>query len=108
MNSEALDAGKSPESSRAVAQLVDWHACHVEQRHQQVSLRHVVAHLERHMTPCLQFPVRVPEDDAWQVEWVVAVRLAEARAVEDDHVIEQRAVAVRRLLQLLEDFYSEN
>ena len=73
----------------------------VEHRQQQV--RHVRVLREPQMPAALQLPGRAAREDDRQRAEVVLVAVAQRAAVEDQRVIEQRAVAVRRRLQLLEE-----
>ena len=55
------------------------------------------------VTSALELPVAAADEQDRQVQRDVAVALAHAGAVEDGDVIEQRAVAVGRLLHLLDE-----
>ena len=91
------------DSSRAVAELVDPDARLVEQAHQQVRHRHVVRRREREVASALQPAGSSARDHQRQVDVQMHVRIAHRAAVEQDAVVEQVAVAVRRRAQLLEE-----
>src|SRR5438132_8244315 len=82
----------------AVAERVDRDADLVEHRQDQVRHRRVIRILE--MTAALVIAGRASDDEIRQREMVVLVAVAHVAAVEDERVIEERAVAVLNRVEL--------
>ena len=87
--------------SIAVAERVVTNANLVEQRQQQVRHRHLAA--EHEVAVPLDAAVATSDDEQRKIRVRVRVGIAQARAVEQQRVIQQRPIAVRRRLQLLEE-----
>src|SRR5687767_8416739 len=85
---------------RAVAEVRLPYAGLVEHRDQQVGHRRVIRIPQ--VTPALHPARRAADDEVRQREVIVGVAVAHVAAVEQHGVVEDRAVAVRYVLQLLE------
>ena len=80
---------------------LDPHVRLVEHRHQQICHRHVFHNRERKVAPPLQPASATPNEEVREVVGVVHIGFAKPGPVEDDDVVEQRAVTIRRRPQLL-------
>src|SRR5881628_479036 len=88
------------EPVRAVALQVLVNPVHVEHAQQQVAGRHRLA-IVGEVPVAFQVSIRATDQDVRHVVMLVLIRIAHVRAVHDQRVVEQGAIAVGRCLQLL-------
>src|SRR5207247_1584026 len=87
----------------AVAELVDPDARLVEQAHQQIPHRDIVAGRKREMASAFEPAGSAARNDQRQVDVQMHVRVTHRPAIEQEAVVEEVAIAVRSGAQLLEE-----
>src|SRR6266508_1797592 len=90
------------ERSRAVPERLDRHAHLVHEAHEQIGHRRAFRILQ--VPSALDLPGAAARHDQWQCRVRMDIAVAQAAAVEDEGMIEQRAVAVGNGAQLVEEF----
>ena len=97
-----LPSGLQIQPAGALADGGDFRASQIAQRQQQVGGRLLVFHLQ--VAVALQLPVRAAHQQHRRIVAIVRVAVAHAGAEVDHRAVEQRRVAVLRLLQLADEF----
>src|SRR5678815_895180 len=93
-------AGQLLELTRAVADPLGRHAQPIQQRELQVCQRCVFWIDE--MATAFESAASAADHECWQWTVCMTVAVADARSIQNDHVVEQRAIAVGSVAQLLQ------